>query len=320
MPLYSTIVMNRNRWFFLIMSILTTGIGLAAYIQFAPMPRFDQSDRALISKTSMMSVDVYEGERIARTICVRCHFNPVTGALSGRQHPNPDRLGKFSSGNITNDSIHGIGKWSREDLAYFLRTGVRPDGIYIFDRPKYVHLSDRDLSSLVSFLKSDSPLVRAIPKETAAPQFSFPLKALVHFWLRPPKLNTYSVSQADTTKTVEWGRYLATAKFACFDCHSGNSMTNDPVYPEQSWRYFQGGNPHGSETGETIYAANLTPSVNSGIGKLTETEFVRMLKTGTARGGQPLRDPMFPFTLLSDGEARAIFAYLMTLEPIENKY
>jgi len=33
-----------------------------------------------------------------------------------------------------------------------------------------------------------------------------------------------------------------------------------------------------------------------------------------------LRDPMFPFTLLSDGEARAIFAYLMTLEPIENKY
>jgi hypothetical protein len=29
---------------------------------------------------------------------------------------------------------------------------------------------------------------------------------------------------------------------------------------------------------------------------------------------------MFPFTLLSDGEARAIFAYLMTLEPIENKY
>lgn len=312
--------MSKNLWFFLILSILTIGMGLVAYVQFAPMPRFDRSDRALISKASIMSVDVYEGERIVRTICVRCHFDSVTGTLSGRQHPNPDRLGQFSSGNITNDSTHGIGKWAREDIAYFLRTGVRPDGIFIFDRPKYVHLSDQDLSSLISFLKSDSPLVRAVPKETAEPHFSFALKALIHFWLRPPKLNTYSVSQVDTTNAVEWGRYLANAKFACFDCHSGNSMTNDPVYPEQSWRYFQGGNPHGSETGETVYAANLTPSLSSGIGKLTEAEFVRMLKTGTERDGQPLRDPMFPFTLLSDREASAIFAYLMTLKPIENKY
>ena len=261
----------------------------------------------------MAMTNATEGERIVKTICIRCHYNPNTLTLSGFNHPNPKRIGRFWSSNITRDSIFGIGSWNKRDLVYFLRFGVNPAGEYVFDMPKYLHLSDKDMSSLVTFLISDDPLVKPTPTKPPRPKYSIPMKLLMSFWLRPPAWKPVPVIEPNKTNLVEWGRYLAVAKFACFDCHSGNTMTNNYLHPEKSWRFFKGGSPHANGQGQKVLSANLTPGGETAVNAWSEDEFVRCLRTGIRPNGTYLNDPMFPFSQLTVDEAKAILVFLQTL-------
>ncbi|AQT03698.1 c-type cytochrome [Acetobacter persici] len=67
----------------------------------------------------------------------------------------------------------------------------------------------------------------------------------------------------------------------------------------------------------TVFAVNITPDKQSGIGNYTDTEWLRMLRDGVGRGGKHLY-PVMPYTaytLLSDADALAIRAYLFSLKP-----
>jgi len=83
-----------------------------------------------------------------------------------------------------------------------------------------------------------------------------------------------------------------------------------------------GGRPYAGGVGLTtpfgvIYSTNITPD-QTGIGNWSEVAFGRALREGVARDGSHLY-PVFPydhFTLLSDDDVRALYAYFMTLEPV----
>ncbi len=301
---------ERFKWGAAICAMAVTAV--IVYIRVDAPMTFERPGFSTLPMSSMSNKETDEGKRIATTICVRCHYDSETGTLSGRKHPNPKRLGEFWSGNITLDSLHGIGTWSRRDLTYFLRFGVTPDGRYVFDMPKYLHLSDADMSSLVSFLRSDDPLVRATPRPNPAPDYSWAMKFLMAVWLRPPDWKPHPILHPDTSDQIAFGRYLAVAKFACFDCHSGNSMTNDHLYPERSWRFFKGCSPHMSESGATVRSLDITSSGQ--IAYWTAEDFRKALTMGLRPDGSVLRDPMFPFFQLSEYEVEAIRQYLLQLE------
>jgi cytochrome c1 len=72
--------------------------------------------------------------------------------------------------------------------------------------------------------------------------------------------------------------------------------------------------------GSKIHSLNLTMDEETGIGRWTEDEFVKAVKAGIVPNGQPaLRPPMKPYADLTDGEAKAIYAYLKTIPKISNK-
>jgi mono/diheme cytochrome c family protein len=80
---------------------------------------------------------------------------------------------------------------------------------------------------------------------------------------------------------------------------------------------YAGGRPLETPFG-TIYATNITPDPDTGIGAWSETAFRRALREGVRRDGAHLY-PAFPydhFTKLEDGDVRALYAFLMTREPI----
>ena len=276
-------------------------------------PKFSRLGYNDLPNSSMRETSTIEGARIVKTICIRCHYNPNTSTLSGFNHPNPERIGLLWSSNITRDSIFGIGSWNKRDLVYFLRFGVTPEGKYVFDMPKYLHLSDNDMSSLVTFLKSKDPVLKPTPFEPPKPRYSLPMKLLMAFWLRPPAWQPAPVMEPNKANPVEWGRYLSVAKFACFDCHSGNTMTNDYLHPENSWRFFKGGSPHVNKLGQMVPSANLTPHGGSAVETWSEKDFARCLRTGIRPDGTVLQNPMFPFSQLTEDEAGAIFRFLQTL-------
>jgi len=80
---------------------------------------------------------------------------------------------------------------------------------------------------------------------------------------------------------------------------------------------FAGGVPVPTPFG-TIYSTNITPDEDTGIGRWSEAAFRRALRQGVDRAGHQLY-PAFPydhFTLLSDDDISALYAFFMTRRPV----
>lgn len=71
-----------------------------------------------------------------------------------------------------------------------------------------------------------------------------------------------------------------------------------------------------------VYAANLTPDEDTGLGKWTREEFIRSMRNGHRRGdGRAILPPM-PWQNLSqqsDEDLEAVYAYLRSLPAIRNR-
>jgi mono/diheme cytochrome c family protein len=108
-------------------------------------------------------------------------------------------------------------------------------------------------------------------------------------------------------KTIDHGAELASIG-NCADCHTA---ANGPA--------FAGGRPIPTPFG-TIYASNLTPDVESGIGSWSEEAFKRAMRDGVDREGRQLY-PAFPydhFTHATDEDIRALYAFLMSKPAMRN--
>jgi mono/diheme cytochrome c family protein len=81
---------------------------------------------------------------------------------------------------------------------------------------------------------------------------------------------------------------------------------------------FAGGRPVPTPFG-TIYSTNITPDPSTGIGHWSQAAFQRALRDGVDREGAHLY-PAFPydhFTLLKDADSAALYAFMMTRQPVQ---
>lgn len=70
------------------------------------------------------------------------------------------------------------------------------------------------------------------------------------------------------------------------------------------------------------FTANLTPDIETGLGKWTEEMFIQTMKTGRHEGkGRPILPPMpwFIVGALTDEDIKSLFAYLQSLPPVSNR-
>jgi mono/diheme cytochrome c family protein len=82
-------------------------------------------------------------------------------------------------------------------------------------------------------------------------------------------------------------------------------------------RPYAGGYPVKTPFG-TIYGTNITPDAETGIGRWSEAAFRRAMREGLDREGRHLY-PAFPydhFTRMTDEDIGAIYAFVMTREPV----
>jgi mono/diheme cytochrome c family protein len=105
---------------------------------------------------------------------------------------------------------------------------------------------------------------------------------------------------------VARGKYLAEAA-DCAACHTAPGGAP-----------FAGGLPMQTGFG-TIYATNITPEPDDGIGRWSAEDFWRALHDGVRRDGQQLY-PAMPYTSyrgMTRADADAIYAYVMQLRPMK---
>ncbi len=108
--------------------------------------------------------------------------------------------------------------------------------------------------------------------------------------------------------TLERGRQLA-ALGNCADCHT--SAHGPPN---------AGGRPLDTPFG-VVYATNITPDVETGIGAWSFTAFARAMREGVHRDGRHLY-PVFPYTAFArmpEDDLQALFGYLMAQAPVRNR-
>ncbi|TMH38100.1 MAG: c-type cytochrome [Betaproteobacteria bacterium] len=111
-------------------------------------------------------------------------------------------------------------------------------------------------------------------------------------------------SMADSTLIARGAELAAIGN--CASCHT---------HPEG--KSFAGGRPIKTPFG-TLYSTNITPDNETGIGKWSAEDFLRAMHDGVAPGRRNLY-PAFPydhFTRLTDNDVEAIYAFVMTREPV----
>jgi len=300
----------------LVVIIILVG-AFAAFISMKGVPKYQAKTVALKIKTTPARVE--RGRQLSAMLCNDCHMNDKTQKLTGRRMAELPQFGTVYSRNITNDPVHGIGNMTDGQVYYLLRTGVRPDGRFLPIMAKLQKMSDEDLQSIIAFLRSDNQWVQADPTPDVDSKYSFLAKFLTNMQLVKPMPFHNSVPEPDTTDKVKWGEYVCLYRVECYTCHSSDFTTDDFIYPEKSKGFFGGGNKFAMPDGTTMHSLNITMDDETGIGKWTEDQFVKAVKTGIVPSGPALRPPMKPFVYLSDGEVRAIYAYLKTIPKIKNK-
>ena len=111
--------------------------------------------------------------------------------------------------------------------------------------------------------------------------------------------------RAFAPSVLQQGGELAALGY-CGSCHT-----------EARGKPFAGGRPLATAFG-TIYGTNITPDPETGIGRWSQAAFNRAMRDGIDRAGRDLY-PAFPydhFTKLTDEDLRALYAFLMTREPV----
>ncbi len=120
---------------------------------------------------------------------------------------------------------------------------------------------------------------------------------------------TSAMAQAAPDELVQRGAYLAHAG-DCIACHTA-----------PDGKPYSGGVPINTPIG-MIYSTNITPDLETGIGKYSMDEFVRAMREGVANDGQHLYPamPYTSFTRLSKEDLTALYAYFMHgVEPVHKQ-
>jgi mono/diheme cytochrome c family protein len=290
---------------------------LAMIVNFSGLPSYKNEAPDLAVEVTEARVN--EGARMAMVLCIQCHGSK-DGKLGGTFMSDVSEFGEVYSANITRDPEFGINDYTDGELVYLLRTGIRKDGQYVPPwMPKFPHLSDEDIYSIVAFLRSDHPLVQPSDNDPPEPKPNFKAKMLGRIAFKPLPYPDGPVVAPPVSDKIAYGRYLSVAKFDCFSCHSASFQHVDIMNPEHSKGYFGGGNVLYDRNLNEIHSANLTMDRETGLGDWTEKEFIRTLRFGMRPDNTPVRYPMVPAPMITDEEASAIWAYLRTIPVIHNQ-
>jgi len=252
--------------------------------------------------------------------CVGCHTNASqrkevhdggTPALVGGNIFHLP-FGTVYTPNLTPDVETGIGKRTPQELARFIRYGVKHDNRAGLPFMDFHDMSDSDLTAIVSFLYSQKPVRHEVPKST----FNIVGKALLAFVIEPRGPSGPILEESPAMEpTVERGKYVANNIAVCATCHTKRSMMDGSYLTAK----FSGGMEMSNDADETkkFVTPNLTPDPQTGrITSWSEEQFVGRFGVGMGQPGSHM--PWKQYQRMSSTDLQAIYRYLKSLPPVVN--
>lgn len=259
---------------------------------------------------------VARGDYIVRDVaaCGGCH-NPTgdpDGPLSGGMEFKDWRLGTARASNLTSDPATGLGAWSDAEIVRAIRNGVSRDGRLLAPVMPYgwLHdMSDQDALAVARYLRTLAPVRHEVKQ---SPNFMFKLGKT--FVIGPAKGG--APTPPPPGLSAAYGGYLARHVGLCADCHTPRTGLTEK--PRVDHMFAGDAHPSGDFPANP---SNLTPDSATGIGRWSEADFVRTIRTGVNPNGDSLSSfmPWHQNRRMTDTDLRAIYQYLRTIPPILNR-
>ncbi|MDH4124909.1 MAG: c-type cytochrome [Gammaproteobacteria bacterium] len=122
---------------------------------------------------------------------------------------------------------------------------------------------------------------------------------------------------------AERGEYLVEL-LGCGACHTDGALVGEPNF-ERSLAGSQVGiawnNPLGDRYPAVVYPPNITPDIETGIGKWSDQQIANAIRAGLGRHGERriAAMPWQGYATISDSDIVAITAYLRSIEPVAHR-
>jgi mono/diheme cytochrome c family protein len=126
-----------------------------------------------------------------------------------------------------------------------------------------------------------------------------------------------TASSAIAQEKVKRGEYIA-AIMDCTGCHTPGTFLGKP----DMQRPLGGGDVGFQIPGMGFfYPPNLTPDPETGLGKWSEADIIKAVRTGVRPDGRQLAPamPYHSYSRLNDADAQALASYLKSLKQVKNK-
>ena len=236
----------------------------------------------------------------ARYTCTACHGTNFGGGVMVDAFP----IGSLLAPNLTLGTGSRTADFKPQDWDRIVRHAVLRDGHpAVMPSDDFQHVSDQELSDIISYIRSLPPVDNTVPTSTFGPLGKVLVatgKMRFSASLITSHTAPHPVRPPDEAVSAEFGKHLASV---CVGCH-GPDFSGGPI---------AGGDPSWPP------ARNLTPD-STGLKGWTYDQFVTALARSQRPDGTALRAPM---TLMAsygqsmkDVERQALWAYLQSLPPI----
>lgn len=245
---------------------------------------------------------IARGQHLATAVakCVDCHDQD----LGGKKFIDAGPLGVIYASNLTAGKGGVLASYTDAQMEAAIRHGVRPDGrgIFIMPADEYQNLSDEDVSAIIAYLRTLSPVDREHGTSHLGPVGRALYAAGKLPFIPAERMDHTAASRAAPAAgpTREYGQYLVSVG-GCRGCHGPNLVGGPSPEP--------GAPP----------AANITPA--GPIGQWSEADFTRAIRTGTRPDGSKIKDfmPWRSMARHTDDELHAIWLYLQTVPPVASE-
>ncbi len=308
----------------ILLAIVVLGIaGLLCYVKFV-LPDVGRAPDLKVQSTPQR---IARGSYLANSVCmcIDCHSTRDWSKYAGPRIPGTEGEGgfafdekiglpgKFVARNIT---PYNIGSWTDGEVFRAITSGVDKDGKALFPIMPYLNigrLDTEDVYSLIAYIRTLPP----VKKDNESSAADFPMNFIINTIPQKPEFHSMP-SQSDT---VAYGKYMITAA-GCADCH-----TKTDKGKEIPGMAFAGGMEFHLPNG-TVRSANITPDMETGIGRWSKEAFIQHFKAyaDSSYHAAPLKpgevNTVMPWEDLATMKAEdlaAIYTYLRTLPAVSNK-
>ncbi|GEB43922.1 c-type cytochrome [Gluconobacter sphaericus] len=288
--------------------VLTAGV--TWFVSRTPASHFDS-----VISPDLSPALVSRGEYISRlSDCVACHSVPDGAAYTGGlKMVTP--MGAIFATNITPDQTTGIGTYTLADFDRAIRSGVAKDGRRMYPAmpyPSYAKLSDEDVRALYAYFMKGVPAVHRKNRKSTIP-WPLNMRWPLAFWnvVFAPS----DVYRSDASKDAQWNRgaYLVEGAGHCGACHTPRSLAfNEKGTDSHSAVFVSGALIDG------WFAPSLRNDPNTGLGRWSEDDVFRFLKTGRNEHAVVFGSMTEAFNnstqFFLDDDLRAVAHYLKSLQ------